>query len=63
MFCQKTKAHKQMRLAAAHGLLEMEHGLTGHACEASNAFRDQILHALGDVCLLEEGLSFAFDVN
>ena len=41
----------------------MEHGLTGHACEAGNAFRDQILHALGYVCLLEEGFPLALDVN
>ena len=54
MLGQETEADEQVRLAAAHGLLEVEHGLRRRAGEADDSFADEILHALGDVGAFEE---------
>ena len=51
---QETEADEQVRLAAAHGLLQVEHGLRRRAGEAGDPLADEILHALGDVGALEE---------
>jgi hypothetical protein len=60
---QETEADEQVRLPTAHRLLEMEDGLGGDSREAGDAFGDQILHALGDVRLLEEGFAIPLSVN
>ena len=54
MFRQQAKADEQVGLAAAHGLLEVKNALGRGASEPGYALADEVLHALGDVRLLEE---------
>ncbi len=60
---EKAEADEQVGLAAAHRLLQVEDGLGGSAGEPGDAFADEVLHALGDVGLLEEGRTVAFVVD
>ena len=46
---QQAEADEQMRLAAAHGLLEVEDGLGRGPGQPGDALGDEVLHALGDV--------------
>ena len=55
MLGEQAEADEQVGLAAAHGLLEVEDGLGRRARQPGDALGDQVLHALGDVGLLEEG--------
>lgn len=52
---EEAEANEKVSLTAAHGLFEVEHGLCRSAGEAGDALADQVLHALGDVRLFEEG--------
>ena len=60
MLRQQAEADKQVGLAAAHGLLEVKDGLRRNAGEPGHALADEVLHALGDVGLLEELRAVAF---
>ena len=51
---QQAEADEQVGLAAAHGLLEVKDALGRSAGESGHALADEVLHALGDVGLLEE---------
>ena len=55
MLGEQAEADEQMRLAAAHRLLEVEDGLGRSSRQPGNALADEVLHALRDVRLLEEG--------
>ena len=55
----KAEADEQVGLAAAHRLLEVEDGLRRSAREPRDALGDEVLHALRDVRLLEEGRAVA----
>ena len=57
---QQTEADEQVGLAAAYGLLEVKDTLRGNASKPGYALADEILHALGDVGLLEELAAIAF---
>jgi hypothetical protein len=46
--------HRSTLKKVAQCLLQVENGLRGGASKAGDAFRDEVLHALGDVGLLEE---------
>ena len=54
MLGEQAETDEQVRLAAAHGLLQVEHGLRRRPGKTGDSFADQILHALGDVRLLEK---------
>ena len=60
MLRQQAEADEQVRLAAAHGLLEVKDALGRNASESGHALADEVLHALGDVGLLEELGAVAF---
>ena len=51
---EQAKADEQMRFAAAHRLFEMEDRLGRDPGESCDTLGDEILHALGDVRLLEK---------
>ena len=57
---QQAEADEQVRLAAAHGLLEVKDALGRSASEPGQALADEVLHALGDVGFLEELGAVAF---
>ena len=60
MLGEQAEAHEQVRLAAAHRLLEVKDRLRRSTGQPSDALGDQVLHALGDVRLLEERRAIAF---
>ena len=60
MLRKQAEADEQVGLAAAHRLLEVEDGLGRDASEPGDALADEVLHALGDVGLLEERRAVAF---
>ena len=60
MLREQAEADEQVGLAAAHRLLEVEDRLGRGSGQPGNAFADQVLHALRDVRLLEEGRAVAF---
>ena len=57
---EQAEAYEQVGLAATHGLLEVKDALGRHASEPGHALADEVLHALGDVGLLEELGAVAF---
>src|ERR1035437_8017116 len=57
---EQAEADKQVGLATAHGLLQVEDGLRGRPGETCDAFIDEVLHALRDLGLLEELGAIAF---
>jgi len=60
MLRQQAEADEQVGLAATHGLLEVKDALGRNAGESGHALADEVLHALGDVGLLEELGTIAF---
>ena len=63
MLGQETKSYKQMGLAPSHGLLEMEDSLRRRTSQAGYALGDEVLHAIGDVSLGEEGRALTLGGN
>ena len=59
MLGEQAKADEQVRLAAAHRLLEVKDGLRRSSRQPGDALADQVLHALRDVRLLEERRAIA----
>jgi len=57
---EEPESHQQVGLAATHSLLEMKDGLGRRSRESGDALADEVLHALGDVGLLKEGVTIAF---
>src|SRR4029434_10601072 len=60
MLRKQAEADEQVGLAAAHGLLEVKDALGRNAGESGHALANEVLHALGDVSLLEELGAVAF---
>src|ERR1035441_5030432 len=60
VFSEQAEADEKVGLAAAHGLLQVKDGLRGCTGEASDAFANEVLHALRDLGLLEELGAIAF---
>ena len=60
MLGEQAEADEQVGLAAAHRLLEVEDRLGRGSGQPGDALADQVLHALRDVRLLEEGSAVAF---
>src|ERR1035441_4807160 len=60
VFSEQAEADEKVGLAAAHGLLQVKDGLRGCPGEASDAFANEVLHALRDLGLLEELGAIAF---
>src|SRR5262249_26938290 len=60
VFRQQAKADEQVGLTATHSLLEVKDTLSRDAGESGHALADEVLHALGDVGLLEELGTVAF---
>ncbi len=60
MLGQQPEGHHEVRLAAAHGLGQLEGGLVGRARKPQQALAEQGVHALGDVVAGEELGSVAF---
>jgi hypothetical protein len=54
MLRQQAETDEQMRLTAAHGLLEVKDTLGRNTSEPGHALADKVLHALSDVGFLEE---------
>ncbi|MDZ3836012.1 MAG: hypothetical protein U0S49_01400 [Rhodospirillales bacterium] len=52
---EQAQRDHRVRLAAAHGLLQLEHRLVGAVGEALQPLVEQNAHPLGDEVLLEEG--------
>ena len=63
MLGQQAEPDQQVGLTTAHGLLEMEYRLCRSAGQTRDALADQVLHALGDVRLLEEGGAISLSRN
>lgn len=51
---EQTEADEQMGFAAAHGLLEVEDGLSGDAGKTRHTLGNEVLHTLRDEGLLEK---------
>ena len=58
---EQAEADQQMSFTAAHGLLEVEDGLGRSTRQPGDALAYEILHALRDVRLLEEGRAVPLD--
>lgn len=56
MFRQQAERQQVMRLAAAHGLLQLEHPLRRFPFQPPEALLEQRLHTIRDVVLREEFL-------
>lgn len=54
MFRQQAERQQVMRLAAAHGLLQLEHPLGRFPFQPPEALLEQRLHTIRDVVLREE---------
>jgi hypothetical protein len=54
VFGEKPESDKEMGLAAAHGLLQVEYGLGRCPGEAGDALANEVLHALCDLSLFEK---------
>src|SRR5688572_14050771 len=63
MLGEQAKADQEVSFAAAHGLLEMENRLRRSTGQTRDALADQVLHALGDVRLLEERRAISLGRN